>query len=299
MGQGQRTHPLGESGWTRRPPPAAGPCTTEHRQCISRAHPHTPTRVHRSTPHAHIPGTWVHTTPCQSHIFRSQVPTYIYAHLHVCTPVCLHSAVHVYTHTYLVVRTCTRVHIHMPTEIQACAYSLIGMHTEIHASMCTSTVYTCVHTCPRSAPSIWGLGAVDRLVPTLHPLSGTEARTTQGSHTCTPSLLAQVPAMLPLTALLEGSLTGRSSQEVHWREACMAPSVDSGVQAGTPGSRNGGQGLRAEWWWVVAHGASWVQGHRKGGLSIQGVGVLGARVPGDADIHQCLKPVSQNDIFTT
>lgn len=79
----------------------------------------------------------------------------------------------------------------------------------------------------------------------------------------------------------------------------MALSVDLGVQAGTPGSRNRGQSLRAEWRWGVAHGASWAQGQRKGGLSTQGVGVLGARVPGDADIHQCLKPVSQNAIFTT
>lgn len=86
---------------------------------------------------------------------------------------------------------------------------------------------------------------------------------------------------------------------MHWREACAALSMDSGTQAGTPGSQNRGQGLRAEWRWGVACGASWGQGQKKGGLYIQGVGVLGAQVPGDADIHQCLKLVSQNGIFTT
>lgn len=96
VAQGQCAHPLGESGWTRRPPPAAGLCSAERGQCIACALPHTPTRVQRSTPHAHIPGTWAHATPRQSHTFGSHVHTYIYAHVCVRTPACLHSAVHVY-----------------------------------------------------------------------------------------------------------------------------------------------------------------------------------------------------------
>ena len=168
------------------------------------------------------------------------------------------------------------------------------------ACLCLHT-HTCTHACTHApglppAPGGWGQWA-DSCPSRL--LSSTVARRTQGSHRWTPSLLAQVPALLPFDGPSGGSLTGWSSQQVHWREACAALSMDSGTQAGTPGSRNRGQGLRAEWRWGVACGASWGQGQKKGGLYIQGVGVLGAQVPGDADIHQCLKLVSQNGIFTT
>lgn len=156
-----------------------------------------------------------------------------------------------------------------------------------------------MHTRTRSAPASggWRQWTETRAHPVFCPVlwpAGHEAPT-RGHPACWPKF----QPCCPLMALLGGSLTGWSSQEVHWREACTALSVDSGAQAGTPGSRNGGQGLRAEWQWGVARGASWGQGQKTGGLCTQGVGVLGARVPGDADIHQCLKPVSQNGIFTT
>lgn len=194
-------------------------------------------------------------------------------HVHVCTHTCPHGHRHVRAHS--------------------------GTHTDMHASACTPTrVHMHAHAPGLPpAPGGWGQWAETHARPVFCPAlwpAGHKAPTS-GHPACWPKF----QSCCPLMALPEGSLTGWSSQQVHWREACTALSMDSGTQAGTPGSRNRGQGLRAEWRRGVARGASWGQGQKKGGLYIQGVGVLGAQVPGDADIHQCLKPVSQNGIFTT
>ena len=87
-------------------------CALLNTGSASHVHAHTRPQVHTTCSHARYMGahnptpephiwsmcTWVHTTPCQSHTFGPCVHKYIYAHMHVCTPACLHNAVHVYTH---------------------------------------------------------------------------------------------------------------------------------------------------------------------------------------------------------
>ena len=126
--------------------------------------------------------------------------------------------VHVYTHTYM--HTCMCAHLHAYTMQFMCMHMLSGacvhtcahIHAHIDTGLCVHTqactqrgmppcahphVYTRMHTRTRSAPSIWGLGTVDRDSCPSRLLSGTVARRTRSSHTWTPSLLAQVPAPLP------------------------------------------------------------------------------------------------------
>lgn len=127
VGQGQCAHPLGESGWTRQPSPAAGLCATEHGQCITRACPHTPTGAHHmltcqvhgcTQPHTratHLVHVYMgaHNPMPEPHIWS------MCTHIHICTHACVHTCVLTQcsscVYARLVVHACTRVHTNMPT----------------------------------------------------------------------------------------------------------------------------------------------------------------------------------------
>lgn len=151
-----------------------------------------PTHAHRCTPHAHMPGTWVHTTPHQSHTFgpcvhgctqphaRATHLVHVYTHTYMHTCMCAH--LRAYTMQFMCIRTlsgacmhtCAHKHAHIDTGMcvhtQAC--------TEVHASVCTPTrVHTHAHT-HQVCPSIWGLATVDRDSCPSRLLSGTVARRT-------------------------------------------------------------------------------------------------------------------------
>lgn len=127
---------LGESGWTRRPPPAAGLCSAEQRTVHYMC---TPTHAHVCRGAHHMLTYQVHGRT-QPHARATHFGSHV--HIHICTRVCAHAcmcaqcsscvcaclvvhAVHVCTHT------CQHGHRHVR------AHS--GTHTDMHASACTPT----------------------------------------------------------------------------------------------------------------------------------------------------------------